>query len=73
MQKNTQKSGSHKEVCLWYVGLLRCKQIIIADRKSAGDCFILFDKLEFVELKDTFVIFNHSLKTQNKSYNNTNN
>jgi len=41
------RAGSHKEVCLWYVGLLRCKQIIIADRKSAGDCFILFDKLEF--------------------------
>ena len=44
------KSGSHKEVCLWYVGLLRCKQIIIADRKSAGDCFILFDKLEFIAI-----------------------
>ena len=40
---------SHKEVYLQYVDLLRCKQIIIADRSSAGDCFILFDKLELVE------------------------
>ena len=49
-KKSTEKSGSHKDVCLWYVGLLRCEQIMIADRKSAGDCFILFDKLELVNL-----------------------
>ena len=31
------------------------------------------DKLEFDELKNTLVIFNHGTKTYNKSKNNTNN
>ena len=46
-KKTTVKDGSHKEVYSWSVDLLRCKQIIIADRKSAGDCFILLGKLKF--------------------------
>lgn len=33
----------------------------------------LFDILEFDELKNTLVIFNHGTKTYNKSKNNTNN
>lgn len=35
--------------------------------------FKLFDKLEFDNLKDTFVIFNHGMKTYYKSENNANN
>ena len=45
-----RKASSRKDFYLQYIDFLRCKQIIIADRKSAGDCFVLFDKLEFVTL-----------------------
>ena len=34
---------------------------------------VQLDKLEFDELKNTLVIFNHGTKTYNKSKNNTNN
>ena len=41
---------------------------------TENDIFIkLTDKLEFDELKNTLVIFNHGTKTFNKSKNNTNN
>ena len=57
-RKTLLMAGSHKEVYSWSVDLLRCKQIIIADRKSAGDCFILFDKLEFIK----FIFYINNVK-----------
>ena len=58
-------------VCLY---LLRCKQIINPDRfLGLSGILVLFDKLEFDELKNTFVIFNHSTEAYNKSKNNANN
>ena len=41
--------------------------------KTTGSAADLLDKLEFDELKNTLVIFNHGTKTYNKSKNNTNN
>ena len=52
----------------------RSNNILWAPRPVA--CLALrmeFGKLEFDELKNTLVIFNHGTKTYNKSKNNTNN
>lgn len=45
IKSSLTKASSHKEVVLQDVDLLRYKQIINADRKSAGVRFILLDKM----------------------------